>query len=79
MLESISVKEKSICRVIRKIILRQTILMSESAISEIEEKIHLTKADYPVSSHLNAYSNPNLTTWDAAGYQFPKNRLVDDC
>nr|ODN86871.1 glucosidase [Cryptococcus depauperatus CBS 7841] len=27
-------------------------------------------ADY-IERHLNAYSNPNLTTWDAAGYTFP--------
>lgn len=35
-------------------------------------------ADY-ISRHANAYSNPNLTTWDAAGYTFPKNRLKDGC
>lgn len=35
-------------------------------------------AEY-IDSHLNAYSNPNLTTWEDAGYDFPKNRLVDDC
>lgn len=27
-------------------------------------------ADY-IARHSNAYSNPNLTTWDAAGYEFP--------
>ncbi|WVO15881.1 hypothetical protein L204_103546 [Cryptococcus depauperatus] len=35
-------------------------------------------ADY-IERHLNAYSNANLTTWDAAGYTFPKNSLIDQC
>jgi hypothetical protein len=26
-------------------------------------------------SHLNAYTNPNLTTWSQAGYNFPTNTL----
>lgn len=29
--------------------------------------------------HLNAYSDANLTTWEQAGYSFPRQRLVDDC
>ncbi|GAA5855464.1 hypothetical protein JCM5353_002319 [Sporobolomyces roseus] len=32
-------------------------------------------ADY-IQKHINAYTNPNLTTWDAAGYSFPKNSLT---
>ncbi|GAA5893705.1 hypothetical protein JCM6882_007884 [Rhodosporidiobolus microsporus] len=32
-----------------------------------------------IEDHLNAYSNPNLTTWHQAGYEFPKNRLKDGC
>ncbi|CCH46325.1 Beta-glucan synthesis-associated protein [Wickerhamomyces ciferrii] len=39
--------------------------------------------DYPtqdyISKHLNAYMNPNLTSWEAAGYEFPKNKLVHGC
>ncbi|OCF31258.1 glucosidase [Kwoniella heveanensis CBS 569] len=35
-------------------------------------------ADY-IARHANAYNNPNLTTWDAAGYTFPKNSLKDKC
>ncbi|KDQ20783.1 glycoside hydrolase family 16 protein [Botryobasidium botryosum FD-172 SS1] len=39
--------------------------------------------DYPtqdyIQKHLNAYSNPNLTTWAQAGYTFPKNRLYTGC
>ncbi|KAK9899858.1 glycoside hydrolase family 16 protein [Cystobasidium minutum MCA 4210] len=35
-------------------------------------------ADY-INDHLDAYMNPNLTTWEEAGFTFPKNRLVDDC
>ena len=32
-----------------------------------------------VSRHANAYNNPNLTTWDQAGYTFPRNSLYDGC
>ncbi|SCU88429.1 LANO_0D02080g1_1 [Lachancea nothofagi CBS 11611] len=39
--------------------------------------------DYPtydyIQDHLNAYSNPNLTSWEAAGYTFPKNTLTGQC
>lgn len=35
--------------------------------------------DINTTRHLDAYSNPNFTTWAEAGYKFPKNRLVDDC
>ncbi|EJD47628.1 beta-glucan synthesis-associated [Auricularia subglabra TFB-10046 SS5] len=34
--------------------------------------------DY-INKHINAYTNPNFTTWAEAGYTFPKNRLVDNC
>lgn len=36
--------------------------------------------DYPtydyIQNHLNAYSNPNLTTWEDTGYDWPKNKLT---
>ncbi|RDX50206.1 glycoside hydrolase family 16 protein [Lentinus brumalis] len=35
-------------------------------------------ADY-IANHNNAYSNPNLTTWDQAGYTYPRNSLYDGC
>ncbi|EJC97937.1 glycoside hydrolase family 16 protein [Fomitiporia mediterranea MF3/22] len=35
-------------------------------------------ADY-INNHINAYSNPNLTTWAQAGYTFPRNSLFDGC
>ncbi|KAI0632505.1 glycoside hydrolase family 16 protein [Trametes polyzona] len=35
-------------------------------------------ADY-IQKHLNAYTNPNLTTWDQAGYTFPRNSKYDGC
>jgi len=35
-------------------------------------------ADY-INKHANAYNNPNLTTWNAAGYKFPRNSLYDGC
>ncbi|TDL22109.1 beta-glucan synthesis-associated [Rickenella mellea] len=34
--------------------------------------------DY-INDHLNAYTNPNLTTWEQAGYKFPRNSLYDGC
>ncbi|THG97039.1 hypothetical protein EW026_g4893 [Hermanssonia centrifuga] len=34
--------------------------------------------DY-INAHMNAYTNPNLTTWDQAGYTFPRNSLYDGC
>ncbi|TNY22579.1 beta-glucan synthesis-associated protein-domain-containing protein [Rhodotorula diobovata] len=35
-------------------------------------------ADY-IANHYNAYTNPNLTTWEQAGYEFPRNSLKDTC
>ncbi|KAL0240296.1 hypothetical protein I308_106546 [Cryptococcus tetragattii IND107] len=35
-------------------------------------------ADY-IARHAEVYSNPNLTTWAAAGYTFPKNSLKGEC
>ncbi|TRM60176.1 beta-glucan synthesis-associated [Schizophyllum amplum] len=35
-------------------------------------------ADY-ITNHANAYSNPNLTTWSDAGYNFPLNSKYDGC
>lgn len=39
--------------------------------------------NYPTSryieKHMNAYSNSNLTSWQDAGYTFPKNRLTHKC
>ncbi|KAI0789622.1 glycoside hydrolase family 16 protein [Abortiporus biennis] len=39
---------------------------------------HHPTTDY-ITNHANAYTNPNLTTWDAAGYTFPRNSLYDGC
>ncbi|KAG8848277.1 hypothetical protein FRB96_001250 [Tulasnella sp. 330] len=40
-------------------------------------------SDYPtadyINNHLNAYSNPNLTVWSQAGYDFPRNSQYDGC
>ena len=30
-------------------------------------------------SHLPAYSNPNYTTWEQAGYNFPRNSQYNGC
>ncbi|KAF7364752.1 Glycoside hydrolase family 16 protein [Mycena venus] len=39
--------------------------------------------NYPTSeyinAHIEAYMNPNLTTWAQAGYTFPRNSLYDGC
>ncbi|KDQ62548.1 glycoside hydrolase family 16 protein [Jaapia argillacea MUCL 33604] len=35
-------------------------------------------SDY-INKHINAYTNPNLTTWAQAGYTFPRNSLYDGC
>ncbi|KIY71730.1 glycoside hydrolase family 16 protein [Cylindrobasidium torrendii FP15055 ss-10] len=42
-----------------------------------DPEAHPTK-DY-IESHIKAYSDPNVTTWDAAGFTFPRNRLYDGC
>jgi len=46
-------------------------------------KIGCDPADRPtatyIANHENAYTNPNLTTWDQAGYSWPKNSLIDTC
>ena len=34
--------------------------------------------DY-IQNHLNVYSNANLTSWEAAGYSYPKNILTGNC
>ncbi|KAK4686589.1 beta-glucan synthesis-associated protein KRE6, partial [Tremellales sp. Uapishka_1] len=40
-------------------------------------------ADHPTADYIakfpDAYSNPNFTTWSAAGYTWPKNSLIDTC
>jgi len=35
-------------------------------------------ADY-INNHMNAFTNPNLTTWAQAGYTFPRNSKYDGC
>ena len=39
--------------------------------------------DYPTAAYIEqyqeAYTNPNLTTWDQAGYTFPRNSKYDGC
>ncbi|GLB38241.1 putative beta-glucan synthesis-associated protein (SKN1) [Lyophyllum shimeji] len=35
-------------------------------------------SDY-ISRHMQAYTNPNLTTWAQAGYTFPRNSLYHGC
>ncbi|CAR24695.1 beta-glucan synthesis-associated protein KRE6 [Lachancea thermotolerans CBS 6340] len=32
-----------------------------------------------IQDHLNVYSNVNLTSWEDAGYTFPKNTLTGNC
>ncbi|QRW00570.1 glycoside hydrolase family 16 protein [Ceratobasidium sp. AG-Ba] len=39
--------------------------------------------DYPTADYINqhivAYTNPNITTWEAANFTFPRNSLYDKC
>lgn len=50
-----------------------------------EDQINMTcdPEDYPtydyIENHLDAYMNPNLTSWSSAGYKVPKNHLVHGC
>lgn len=43
-------------------------------------KMGCDPADHPtakyITDHANAYANPNLTTWAAAGYTFPVSCLL---
>ncbi|EAU88719.1 beta-glucan synthesis-associated protein KRE6 [Coprinopsis cinerea okayama7 len=32
-----------------------------------------------IETYMEAYTNPNLTTWEQFGQPWPKNRLIDDC
>ncbi|CEP62919.1 beta-glucan synthesis-associated protein KRE6 LALA0_S06e06898g [Lachancea lanzarotensis] len=45
--------------------------------------INCDPAGYPtydyIQKHLNAYTNSNLTSWEDAGYTFPKNILTGNC
>jgi len=34
--------------------------------------------DY-IKKHSNAYENPNITSWEDAGYSWPQNSFVDSC
>ena len=34
---------------------------------------------YVFCSHINAYTNANLTTWAQAGYDFPRNSEYNGC
>lgn len=39
--------------------------------------------DYPtynyIEDHLDAYMNPNMTSWTKAGYKIPRNKIVHNC
>lgn len=46
-------------------------------------KLSCDPHDYPttdyINRHINAYTNANLTTWEMAGYEFPKYSLDQQC
>ncbi|KAF3937421.1 hypothetical protein ABW19_dt0207707 [Dactylella cylindrospora] len=50
---------------------------------EGSESVTCDPPGYPtteyISDHMNAYTNPNLTSWKSAGYSFPKNTLMHGC
>ncbi|CAL1712544.1 unnamed protein product [Somion occarium] len=51
--------------------------------SDVKEGVGCSPSHHPttdyINAHLNAYTNPNLTTWDQAGYTFPRNSKYDGC
>ncbi|KAJ7118974.1 glycoside hydrolase family 16 protein [Mycena epipterygia] len=51
--------------------------------SGVKNGLSCDPPDYPtlnyINQHLQAYSNPNLTTWAQAGYTFPRNSMYDGC
>lgn len=63
-----------VLHVILRAIPRQTILTSKYPLSRISHWLNLLSP-----SHLNAYLNPNLTTWAQAGYTFPRNSAYEGC
>ncbi|KAH9042091.1 glycoside hydrolase family 16 protein [Lactarius pseudohatsudake] len=51
--------------------------------SDVSDGVGCNPSSHPttdyINNHLNAYSNPNLTTWSQANYSFPRNSLLDGC
>jgi hypothetical protein len=45
----------------------------------VYEKYTLDSRMFHSTSHYNAYMNPNLTTWEQAGYTFPAYSLNSSC
>lgn len=62
-----------------------TMRIDHVRIYQPEDEINVTcdPEDYPtyqyIQDHLNAYENVNLTSWEDAGYSFPKNKLLHGC
>ncbi|KAK7679778.1 beta-glucan synthesis-associated protein [Cerrena zonata] len=62
-----------------------TMSVDHVRIYQPEDEINVTcdPEDHPTSdyieNHANAYQNVNLTSWEDAGYKFPKNKLVHKC
>ncbi|KAA1469787.1 glycoside hydrolase family 16 protein [Dentipellis sp. KUC8613] len=50
---------------------------------DVDNGVGCNPPNYPttdyINNHLNAYTNPNLTTWAQAGYSFPRNSKLDGC
>lgn len=50
---------------------------------KLKTQLTCDPGDFPtgdyIERHKNAYMNPNLTTWEQAGYEYPKNKLVHHC
>jgi len=48
-----------------------------------QEKIGCDPSDHPTADYINkhmvAYTNPNLTTWQDAGFEFHRNSLYYGC
>ncbi|KAF7323195.1 GH16 domain-containing protein [Mycena chlorophos] len=52
-------------------------------LSGTKDGITCDPPNYPtanyINDHIEAYTDPNLTTWAQAGYTFPRNSLYDGC
>jgi beta-glucanase (GH16 family) len=50
---------------------------------DVKNGVTCNPSNYPtanyINEHIEAYSNPNLTTWAQAGNTFPRNSLYDGC
>ncbi|BGP42176.1 hypothetical protein JCM10450v2_006266 [Rhodotorula kratochvilovae] len=54
------------------------VFQRENAVNVGCDPKEMPTANY-IEKHMNAYQNPNLTTWEQAGYEYPRNSMKDTC